>query len=125
MAHDMRRLDGMQAGIILYRNLKDTIRTQYSMTNGRGAFLEAPLQSYYGNIFTHLLFNSPPPSIATNNYVIIVFSKLIIVLIYSMLKNGFKLTSFSRQHDMERTCHVLHCSLHGNMWLLCMLYFRS
>ena len=48
LAHDMRKLEGMQAGIVLYRNMKDTIRAQYAKKQGQGAFLEAPLRAYYG-----------------------------------------------------------------------------
>ena len=48
MSHDVDNMSTQNAAIVLYRNIKDTIRTHFAETNGAGAFLEAPLQAYYG-----------------------------------------------------------------------------
>jgi len=48
MSHDVDDASSQHAGIVLYRNIKDTVRTHFAVTNGAGAFLEAPLQAYYG-----------------------------------------------------------------------------
>lgn len=48
LTYDIRDLKDMHAAIVLYRNMKDTIRAQYAYYKGQGAFLEAPLQAYYG-----------------------------------------------------------------------------
>ena len=48
MSHDVDDASSQNAGIVLYRNIKDTVRTHFAETNGAGAFLEAPLQAYYG-----------------------------------------------------------------------------
>ena len=55
MAYDMHKLEGMQAAVVLYRNMKDTIRAQYAFHHGNGAFLEAPLRAYYGESFAFSL----------------------------------------------------------------------
>ena len=48
MSHDVDDVSSQNAGIVLYRNAKDTVRTHFAETYGAGAFLEAPLQAYYG-----------------------------------------------------------------------------
>jgi len=48
MSHDIDNVSSENAGIVMYRNVKDTIRTHFAETNGAGAFLEAPLHAYYG-----------------------------------------------------------------------------
>jgi len=48
MLHDVDDISSQNAGIVLYRNVKDTVRTHFAETYGAGAFLEAPLQAYYG-----------------------------------------------------------------------------
>jgi len=48
MSHDVADVSSQNAGIVLYRNAKDTVRTHFAETYGAGAFLEAPLQAYYG-----------------------------------------------------------------------------
>lgn len=48
MYHDVDNTSSQNAGIVIYRNIKDTVRTHFAETNGAGAFLEAPLQAYYG-----------------------------------------------------------------------------
>lgn len=50
MSYDVAdSLPGDRAAIVIYRNLQDAVRTHFSEKNGAGAFLEAPLQAYYGN----------------------------------------------------------------------------
>ena len=50
MAYDMRSMDGLggQGAIILYRNMKDTVRAQYAYDQGTPSNEEAPLRAYYG-----------------------------------------------------------------------------
>lgn len=48
MAHDLNKISDMVGGIVLYRNLKDTLRAQFAKMKGTGAFLEAPIEAYYG-----------------------------------------------------------------------------
>jgi len=48
MSHDVDNVSSENAGIVMYRNIRDTVRTHFAETNGAGAFLEAPLQAYYG-----------------------------------------------------------------------------
>lgn len=48
MMHDMKDLKSIQGVILVYRNMKDTIRTQFAIEQGKGAFLEAPMAAYYG-----------------------------------------------------------------------------
>jgi len=48
MSHNVDNGSSENAGIVMYRNVRDTIRTHFAETNGAGAFLEAPLQAYYG-----------------------------------------------------------------------------
>jgi len=48
MSHDIENVSSQNAGIVMYRNIKDTIRTHFAETYGAGAFLEAPLHAYYG-----------------------------------------------------------------------------
>ena len=59
MYHDVDNTSSQNAGIVIYRNIKDTVRTHFAETNGAGAFLEAPLQAYYGlstrNVITLVL----------------------------------------------------------------------
>ncbi|KAK2158177.1 hypothetical protein LSH36_175g04047 [Paralvinella palmiformis] len=47
MAHDISVLPHMKAGIVLYRHMKDTVRSQYAAKHGPGAVLEAPMEAYY------------------------------------------------------------------------------
>ena len=49
LAHHIREVERVQGAIVVYRNLKDVVRTQYAVEHGPGAFLEAPMASYYGN----------------------------------------------------------------------------
>jgi hypothetical protein len=50
MSYDVAdSLPGDRAAIVIYRNLQDAVRTHFSEKSGTGAFLEAPLQAYYGN----------------------------------------------------------------------------
>jgi len=55
MSHDVDDVATQNAGIVMYRNVKDTVRTHFAETNGAGAFLEAPLQAYYGRKYRLLL----------------------------------------------------------------------
>ena len=58
MSYDVQNISSENAGIVMYRSVEDTIRTHFAATNGAGAFLEAPLQAYYGmqdSIFTQSL----------------------------------------------------------------------
>ena len=48
MSHNVDNISSENAGVVMYRNVRDTIRTHFAETNGAGAFLEAPLQAYYG-----------------------------------------------------------------------------
>lgn len=48
MSHDVENISSENAGIVMYRNVRDTVRTHFAEKNGAGAFLEAPLQAYYG-----------------------------------------------------------------------------
>ena len=48
MAHDISVLPHMKAGIVLYRHMKDTVRSQFAAKHGPGAVLEAPMEAYYG-----------------------------------------------------------------------------
>ena len=48
MLHNLRDMKGVQGAIVVYRNMKDVIRTQFALDQGRGAFLEAPMAAYYG-----------------------------------------------------------------------------
>ena len=52
MAHDVSLTAHlrMHSAIVIFRNMKDTVRTHYAMEQGQGAFLEAPMQSYYGKL---------------------------------------------------------------------------
>jgi len=52
MSHDIENASSQNAGIVMYRNIKDTIRTHFAETYGAGAFLEAPLHAYYGRKHT-------------------------------------------------------------------------
>ena len=54
MAYDVDDLlPRMEAGILLYRNMQDSVRTTFAQKQGPGAFFEAPLNAYYGR----LIFN--------------------------------------------------------------------
>lgn len=52
MAHDISVLPHMKAGIVLYRHMKDTVRSQYAAKHGPGAVLEAPMEAYYGKLLS-------------------------------------------------------------------------
>ena len=49
MANDIDLLPHLKAAIVIYRDMKDTVRSQFSQHKGPGAFLEAPMESFYGN----------------------------------------------------------------------------
>ena len=51
MANKVTQIAGVQGAIMINRNMKDTIRTQFAQKHGPGAFLEAPLSAYYGRYF--------------------------------------------------------------------------
>jgi len=53
MSHDIENVSSQNAGIVMFRNIKDTVRTHFAETNGAGAFLEAPLHAYYGRKRTY------------------------------------------------------------------------
>jgi len=57
MSHDIDDASSQNAGIVMYRNIKDTIRTHFAETNGAGAFLEAPLHAYYGKQCKNAVFS--------------------------------------------------------------------
>ena len=48
MAYDVEKLPQMHAGIIVYRGMKDTVRTSYAQNSAPDEALEAPLETYYG-----------------------------------------------------------------------------
>jgi hypothetical protein len=53
LVHDVAALPRMKAGILIYRSMKDTIRSQFAAKHGPGALLEAPMEAYYGNTCIH------------------------------------------------------------------------
>jgi len=76
MSYDVENISSENAGIVMYRNIRDTIRTHFGETNGAGAFLEAPLQAYYGI----------PDS--TSNYI---DTQKIILLVFMSTESGSRL----------------------------------
>ena len=50
MSHQISRIHGISGAIIVHRDMKDTVRSQYAQKHGPGAFLEAPLSAYYGRV---------------------------------------------------------------------------
>ena len=48
MTYDAEKLPNMHAGIMVYRGMRDTIRTSYAQNTAPDTFLEAPLETYYG-----------------------------------------------------------------------------
>ena len=49
MAHDIETLPYFTKAIVLYRGMRDTVRTTYALKHGsESTQLEAPLHAYYG-----------------------------------------------------------------------------
>jgi len=68
MSHDIDNVSSQNAGIVMYRNIKDTVRTHFAETNGAGAFLEAPLHAYYGKQCRDTVCSLPTVTVFTLNY---------------------------------------------------------
>ena len=52
MSYDAEKLPNLHAGILIYRSMEDTVRTSYAQNIAPDIKLEAPLESYYGKLFT-------------------------------------------------------------------------